>query len=412
MSEAETANILAQVVNGLLYLKSNHILHRDMSLSNLLLTSDLKVKIADFGLATQLTRPDEKHTTLCGTPNYISPEVASRAAHGLPVDVWGLGCMMYTLLVGKPPFDTDGVKSTLTRVVMADFVVPSYLTVEAKDLLDRLLRKNPVERIHIDDVLTHPFMLKYLSASTPKFNPNAIMSVDSGLLTMSSGTISTQNITGKIEHGRSRSGERCYYQQKLETPPANNVFGVLNAVHSNSSLHNHHSYDSPHYNIYHQQQHYSPQTNDIADRMENMALATPSSIEKPVYGVGLSRPAFSNTVDSLDSLTKHHAPFKENRFHGIQRSNTQPQSSNNQMFEPVLIKQQNTKEKPSTKLNVPPLNSERLLPTRFKTKTAILSILLMGEVVVEIIKKDRVTDVCRISKDGLRIIVYQPDAGR
>lgn len=104
LTESETANILVQVVKGLLYLKSQHILHRDMSLSNLLLTSEFKVKIADFGLATHVSKPDEKHTTLCGTPNYISPEVASRASHGLPVDVWGLGCMMYTLLVGKPPF--------------------------------------------------------------------------------------------------------------------------------------------------------------------------------------------------------------------------------------------------------------------------------------------------------------------
>lgn len=104
LTESETAHILIQVVRGLLYLKSKNILHRDMSLSNLLLTNDFKVKIADFGLATHISKPDEKHTTLCGTPNYISPEVASRASHGLPVDVWGLGCMMYTLLVGKPPF--------------------------------------------------------------------------------------------------------------------------------------------------------------------------------------------------------------------------------------------------------------------------------------------------------------------
>lgn len=420
LSEAETANILAQVVNGLLYLKSNHILHRDMSLSNLLLTNELKVKIADFGLATQLTRPDERHTTLCGTPNYISPEVASRAAHGLPVDVWGLGCMMYTLLVGKPPFDTDGVKSTLTKVVMADFVVPSYLSMEAKDLLNRLLRKNPVERIHIDDVLTHPFMLKYMVATTPKFNQNAIVSVDSGLLTMSSGTISTQNITGKIEHGRSRSEERVYYQQKREPLKTNNVFGVLNGGHSNSSLYNHH--DSQ-YDIYNQQQqqqqqqHYPVQTNDVIDRFENMALVQPA-IEKPVFGVGLPKPTFSNTMESTESLGKHQPLFKENRFYGNQQNNSQPQL-NNHVFEPVIAtKQQNTKEKSNTKLSVPPLKSDRLLPTRFKTKNAILSILTLGEVVVEMIKfkakynEDRVVDVCRISKDGLRIVVYQPDAGR
>lgn len=121
ITEEEAAHIMTQVVEGLIYLHSHNILHRDMSLANLLLTKDMRIKIADFGLATQLTRPDEKHMTMCGTPNYISPEVATRSSHGLEADVWGIGCMLYTLLTGKPPFDTDAVKSTLTRVVMADY---------------------------------------------------------------------------------------------------------------------------------------------------------------------------------------------------------------------------------------------------------------------------------------------------
>jgi polo-like kinase 4 len=83
-------------------------------------------KIADFGLATQLKKLEDKHLTMCGTPNYISPEVVTRAAHGLEADVWGLGCMLYTLLVGRPPFDTDAIKSTLTRVVMADYRVGKF----------------------------------------------------------------------------------------------------------------------------------------------------------------------------------------------------------------------------------------------------------------------------------------------
>lgn len=126
MNEIEAATILKQVVDGLLYLHSHRIVHRDISLSNLLLTADMKVKIADFGLATLDQPGGEKHMTLCGTPNYISPEVASRASHGLAVDVWGLGCLLYTLLVGKPPFDTDAVKSTLARVVNVDFTVSVY----------------------------------------------------------------------------------------------------------------------------------------------------------------------------------------------------------------------------------------------------------------------------------------------
>lgn len=66
--------------------------------------------------------------------------------------------MLYTLLVGKPPFDTDAVKSTLTRVVMADYVMPPYLSDNAKDLIDKLLKKNPKERIRLRDIHKHPFV--------------------------------------------------------------------------------------------------------------------------------------------------------------------------------------------------------------------------------------------------------------
>ncbi|XP_031631737.1 serine/threonine-protein kinase PLK4 [Contarinia nasturtii] len=421
LTETETANILMQVVNGLLYLKVNNILHRDMSLSNLLLTNDLKVKIADFGLATQLSRPDEKHTTLCGTPNYISPEVASRATHGLPVDVWGLGCMMYTLLVGKPPFDTDGVKSTLTRVVMADFVVPNSLSIEAKDLLNRLLRKNPNERIHIEDVLTHPFMLKHLAASHPTYS-NTVGSVDSGLLTMSSGMTSAQNLTGKMDM-RLRSDEHNFSQTKMPVK-ATNVFDNIRVGHSASSLYN--RYDSQYNDFVHQPSHQS-QSNELVDRIGNLGLMQPQE-DKQLFGsAGIggscgaysSKPNFGNLHTPSDILANHTPmPLQENRFYGMQQNLVAPHQTHNLNFEPMLSKQHPTKVKSSQKLSVPPLNSERLLPTRFKTKTAILSISSLGEVVVELIKykekynEERVVDVCRISKDGLRIVVYQPDAGR
>lgn len=180
LNENETAVIMQQIVDGLKYLHSHNILHRDMKLPNLLVTSNMRVKIADFGLATQLSRPDEKHMTMCGTPNYISPEVAMRTAHGQPADVWGLGIMMYTLLVGRPPFDTDGVASTLRKVVSSELMIPINMSVEARDLLDKLLQKDPNYRIRLDDVLRHPFMRKYL----PEVDTAVVH--DSGVMTMSS----------------------------------------------------------------------------------------------------------------------------------------------------------------------------------------------------------------------------------
>lgn len=98
---------------------------------------------------------------MCGTPNFISPEVASRGSHGLEVDVWGLGCLLYTFLCGSPPFDTNAVKSTLTRVVMDNFNMPSHLSFDAKDLINSLLQKTPSKRIQLNQILEHPFITKY-----------------------------------------------------------------------------------------------------------------------------------------------------------------------------------------------------------------------------------------------------------
>ncbi|KAK7496406.1 hypothetical protein BaRGS_00012328 [Batillaria attramentaria] len=185
LTEAEARKVMLQVVEGMLYLHSHGILHRDLTLSNLLLTRDMNTKIADFGLATQLNEPEEKHFTMCGTPNYISPEVAMRVAHGLETDVWSLGCMLYTMLVGQPPFDTDAVRSTLNRVIQAEFELPADLSPEARDLIQCLLRKNPKHRLHLRDVLSHPFMTKK-SLTTRKIAQMPEMSIDSGR-----GTIAT-----------------------------------------------------------------------------------------------------------------------------------------------------------------------------------------------------------------------------
>uniref|UniRef100_A0A4W3JCU2 Serine/threonine-protein kinase PLK4 n=1 Tax=Callorhinchus milii TaxID=7868 RepID=A0A4W3JCU2_CALMI len=183
-SEDESRHLMHQIVTGMLYLHSHGILHRDLTLSNLLLTGDMNVKIADFGLAAQLKMPNEKHFTMCGTPNYISPEIATHSAHGLESDVWSLGCMFYTFLVGMPPFDTDTVKNTLNKVMLADYEMPNFISKEAQDLICQLLRKNPADRISLSGVLDHAFMIK-CSLSRNKDLGNTEDSMDSGHATIS-----------------------------------------------------------------------------------------------------------------------------------------------------------------------------------------------------------------------------------
>ena len=89
------------------YLHSNKVIHRDLKLGNLFLNDKMEIKIGDFCLATKLDFEGEKKKTICGTPNYIAPEILEgKTGHSYEVDVWSLGVIIYTLLIGKPPYET------------------------------------------------------------------------------------------------------------------------------------------------------------------------------------------------------------------------------------------------------------------------------------------------------------------
>uniref|UniRef100_A0A8C5CYS1 Serine/threonine-protein kinase PLK4 n=1 Tax=Gadus morhua TaxID=8049 RepID=A0A8C5CYS1_GADMO len=195
-SEEEARHFMHQIVKGMLYLHTHGIMHRDLTMSNLLLTSSMNIKIADFGLATQLKLPTEKHFTMCGTPNYISPEVATRSAHGLECDVWSLGCMFYAFLTGRPPFDTDTVKHTLSKVVLGEYHMPGHMTPEAQDLIRQMLQRDPAQRPSLSTVLDHPFMTQSLLARTKELGLGDPGSMDSGIATISTACTSSSTSGG------------------------------------------------------------------------------------------------------------------------------------------------------------------------------------------------------------------------
>jgi polo-like kinase 4 len=204
LMENEVCHIFKQVVQGVLYLHSHNIVHRDLSLANVLLTDTLDAKISDFGLATQLHVPEEKHYTMCGTPNFIAPEVASRGPHGLESDVWSLGCMLYALFTGRPPFDKEGegVRTTLNRVVKGEYSMPKHISSEAQDLIFRLLQKDPKHRIKLEEIMAHPFLRSSSHSSSLTLShvaKNGLMSVvsqDSG-----NGTLGSSQFGSQLQRG-------------------------------------------------------------------------------------------------------------------------------------------------------------------------------------------------------------------
>ncbi|XP_065323027.1 serine/threonine-protein kinase PLK4-like [Gordionus sp. m RMFG-2023] len=175
VNENQACRFMKQILEGVYYLHSHQIVHRDLTVSNILLDKNLNVKIADFGLAIHLKKPDEKHFTMCGTPNFISPETVLNSPHGMKVDIWSLGCIMYTLLCGLPPFDTQNIESTFNKIISGKFFLPAYLSSNAKDLIYRFLRTEPSSRINLEEALKHPFITNVISSSKSDVNDSTMI---------------------------------------------------------------------------------------------------------------------------------------------------------------------------------------------------------------------------------------------
>lgn len=102
-----------QMLSALKYMHAHKVIHRDLKLGNLFLNDKMEIKIGDFGLATKLEFDGDRKRTICGTPNYIAPEILEgKQGHSYEVDVWSMGVIFYTMLVGKPPYETSDVKTT------------------------------------------------------------------------------------------------------------------------------------------------------------------------------------------------------------------------------------------------------------------------------------------------------------
>jgi polo-like kinase 1 len=119
LTEIEVQCFCVQIIKAVKYIHSHRVIHRDLKLGNLFITDKMEIKVGDFGLATKLEFEGERKRTICETPNYIAPEILySKEGYSYEVDIWSLGVIIYTLIIGKPPFETQDVKTTYKRIKM------------------------------------------------------------------------------------------------------------------------------------------------------------------------------------------------------------------------------------------------------------------------------------------------------
>ncbi|NIG60818.1 aurora kinase B isoform X1 [Pontoporia blainvillei] len=170
--EQRTATIMEELADALIYCHGKKVIHRDIKPENLLLGLQGELKIADFGWSVHA--PSLRRKTMCGTLDYLPPEMIEGRTHNEKVDLWCIGVLCYELLVGNPPFESASHNETYRRIVKVDLKIPPSMPAGAQDLISKLLKHNPSERLPLAQVSAHPWVRAHSRRVLP---PSALQSV-------------------------------------------------------------------------------------------------------------------------------------------------------------------------------------------------------------------------------------------
>uniref|UniRef100_A0A915PJ56 Aurora kinase n=1 Tax=Setaria digitata TaxID=48799 RepID=A0A915PJ56_9BILA len=158
------AKYMYQLASAMEYCQQKKVLHRDLKPENVLISGNGDLKISDFGWSVH--EPSSKRTTVCGTLDYLAPEMVPNGTHDAMVDNWSLGVMLYEFLVGKPPFEAKTYHDTFDNIRKCNYTFPPEMPDGARDLISKLLQKDPTKRLPLKDVLKHSWIQEMITKST------------------------------------------------------------------------------------------------------------------------------------------------------------------------------------------------------------------------------------------------------
>eukprot|EP01101_Sappina_pedata_P009882 TRINITY_DN604_c0_g1_i2.p1 TRINITY_DN604_c0_g1~~TRINITY_DN604_c0_g1_i2.p1 ORF type:complete len:1253 (+),score=415.72 TRINITY_DN604_c0_g1_i2:29-3760(+) len=158
LEENPIAHFAFEILKGIEYIHGKNIIHRDIKPENLLVDLEGRLKIADFGWSVHTGL--HKRLTMCGTLDYLPPEMVEGNPHDRSVDLWCLGILMYEFLVGCPPFESEGTQETYDKILKCELKFPSFVTTDARDMITRLLALKPSMRLSLSRADEHPWIIR------------------------------------------------------------------------------------------------------------------------------------------------------------------------------------------------------------------------------------------------------------
>ena len=148
---------IAEIILAIEYLHKRDIIYRDLKPENILIDEDGHFKLADFGLAKENIINDMPNGTFCGSPPYLSPEMLSHEGSTKASDIYGIGVILYEMLTGSTPFYDEDYNLMYKNISENRLMFPEFFSDEVKDLLEKMLEKDPKKRIKIQEIKKHPF---------------------------------------------------------------------------------------------------------------------------------------------------------------------------------------------------------------------------------------------------------------
>lgn len=174
LREDQAATIFTQIVSGISYCHDRGVGHRDLKPHNVLITKFPEIKICDFGLCGYFEE-GQKMDTFCGTECYNAPELFSKTQYDVrKSDVWSLGVILFELISGSHPWNTQNVAVMTKQIMTAKFTIPPTVTSACDELIKSMLKVRPAERIQTKQILDHPWLKlannRYKSSSLPSLS--------------------------------------------------------------------------------------------------------------------------------------------------------------------------------------------------------------------------------------------------